>query len=71
MYFFAGFMDDEIFIELVNNLHSQYPDADLDGIDKADGTFILYTCTQPVLFGAICIKYIHTNEGMCKLQFDF
>ena len=30
-------MDDEIFLELVNNLNAQYPDADLDGIDKADG----------------------------------
>ena len=33
----SGFMDDEIFLELVNNLNAQYPDADLDGIDKADG----------------------------------
>ena len=30
-------MDDEIFLELVNNLSAQYSDGDLDGIDKADG----------------------------------
>ena len=34
-------MDDEIFVDLVNSLHAQYPDADLDGIDKADGMFII------------------------------
>ena len=37
----SGFMDDEIFLELVNNLNAQYPDADLDGIDKADGECLL------------------------------
>ena len=37
-------MDDEIFLELVNNLNVLYPDADLDGIDKADGeSFFLFT----------------------------
>ena len=41
-------MDDEIFLELVNNLNAQYPDADLDGIDKADGECWL------VLFLSLC-----------------
>ena len=32
-----GFIEDDIFVDLVNTLHAAHPDADLDAIDKGDG----------------------------------
>lgn len=60
-------MDDEIFVDVVNSLHSQYPDADLDGIEKADSKILNFHLTEQklVFFFFIHISSV-TSEFPCS-----